>query len=129
MQSRQFPRKLFSYLVDGFAIQAINVYQRHISPHKGYSCSHRILHGGSSCSQYVKLAIAGSGLVEAMSLSKSRFKECRQAAMILQLQSNQNPNKRKSSCSIRPTCAPDCWPDDACGGCEPDCSGCEPSCE
>ncbi|GAA6619568.1 hypothetical protein NUACC26_053820 [Scytonema sp. NUACC26] len=44
------------------SVAAITQYQKHISPHKGFSCAHRILYGGESCSQYIKRVIAREGL-------------------------------------------------------------------
>nr|WP_298915317.1 membrane protein insertion efficiency factor YidD [uncultured Nostoc sp.] len=36
------------------AIESITAYQKYISPSKGFCCSHRLLHGGDSYSNYVK---------------------------------------------------------------------------
>jgi putative component of membrane protein insertase Oxa1/YidC/SpoIIIJ protein YidD len=48
------------------ATTAIGGYQKYVSPHKGFSCAHRLLYGGESCSQYVKGAIAQNGLSRAI---------------------------------------------------------------
>lgn len=40
------------------AIACIGGYQRYLSPHKGFVCAHRRLHGGDSCSQYVKTVLS-----------------------------------------------------------------------
>lgn len=65
------------------AIALIGGYQKHISPQKGFSCAHRLLHGGESCSQYMKRLIAQEGLVEAMRASRQRFQACRESNQIL----------------------------------------------
>lgn len=64
----------------GLAIAAINGYQRWISPHKGFRCAHRVLHGGTSCSQFVKETIATRPWPEAWHLSRLRFAACSRAS-------------------------------------------------
>ncbi|HAZ49213.1 MAG TPA: hypothetical protein DDW76_23430 [Cyanobacteria bacterium UBA11369] len=53
-------------------IASIKAYQRYISPHKGFSCAHRLLYGGESCSGYIKGA-AQKGLLQALSSARERF--------------------------------------------------------
>ncbi|WP_242032792.1 membrane protein insertion efficiency factor YidD [Oscillatoria sp. FACHB-1406] len=36
--------------IDSLAIAAIGVYQRHLSPRKGFACAYRVLHNRDSCS-------------------------------------------------------------------------------
>ena len=67
----------------GIAIAAIAGYQRFISPHKGFSCAHRVLYGCESCSQYFKNVIAEEGIFVAIANAKGRFQECREANEIL----------------------------------------------
>lgn len=38
------------------ALGAIWVYQNFISPYKGFSCAHRVVHGGDGCSGFAKTA-------------------------------------------------------------------------
>ncbi len=61
------------------AILFIKKYQHHISPKKGYSCSHRITYGGDSCSQYVKRTLMDTSLFETTLLAKARFEACNDA--------------------------------------------------
>ncbi|QKQ75916.1 membrane protein insertion efficiency factor YidD [Nostoc sp. TCL240-02] len=74
-------------LFDSFARQisaaAITGYQKHISPHKGFACAHRILYGGESCSAYFKRVIAQEGLKVAFVNSRERFQACKEANHIL----------------------------------------------
>jgi putative component of membrane protein insertase Oxa1/YidC/SpoIIIJ protein YidD len=74
-------------LLDSFtrklSINAIATYQKHISPHKGFACAHRILHGGESCSQYIKRVIREEGLSAGWNKSRARFQACHQANLIL----------------------------------------------
>nr|WP_313926652.1 membrane protein insertion efficiency factor YidD [Anabaena sp. FACHB-1237] len=64
-------------------MNAITRYQRYISPHKGFRCAHRVLHGGESCSQYVKRQVAENGLKMAFFQARKRFEECKQANQTL----------------------------------------------
>ncbi len=61
------------------AIAAITGYQKYLSPHKGFVCAHRRLHGGDSCSQYIKRAIGERGLIQGISAARDRFRACREA--------------------------------------------------
>ncbi|MHC5594614.1 MAG: membrane protein insertion efficiency factor YidD [Nostoc sp.] len=74
-------------LFDSFTRQvsaaAITGYQKHISPHKGFACTHRILYGGESCSQYIKRVVAKEGLKAAFVNCRERFQACKQANQIL----------------------------------------------
>ena len=71
------------YSLDGVlrlvATTSISGYQKYISPYKGFRCAHRALHGGESCSEYIKNAIATQGLVAGIKISSQRFKACEQA--------------------------------------------------
>ncbi|MBD2492810.1 membrane protein insertion efficiency factor YidD [Nostoc sp. FACHB-280] len=77
-------------LLDSFtrqvSVSVIAGYQKHISPHKGFACAHRILYGGESCSQYIKSVIAQEGLRVAFIKSRTRFQACKQANLILRSQ-------------------------------------------
>lgn len=66
------------------AIASIGGYQRHISPRKGFSCAHRVLYKGESCSQYAKRMVAQQGLVAAIATVRQRFRACKIANQILQ---------------------------------------------
>ncbi|MGI0494343.1 membrane protein insertion efficiency factor YidD [Alkalinema pantanalense CENA528] len=78
------PRNLAASLITG--------YQRYLSPYKGFSCAHRVLHGGESCSQYIKRTIVERGLSDAWPIARERFQDCRQAYEILR--------SRRSTCQI-----------------------------
>ena len=92
------------------AASAIAGYQKHLSPHKGFSCAHRLLHRGESCSQYVKQVILEQGLWAAIPAVRSRFAECKVANQVLQarrtrhllqaqhrLQEEEKPSDRRSA--------------------------------
>lgn len=86
VHSLQFQNMQIS-LLDSFTRQvsaaAITGYQKHISPHKGFACAHRILYSGESCSQYIKRVVAKEGLKAAFVNSRERFQACKQANQIL----------------------------------------------
>lgn len=75
------------------ATYAIAGYQKYISPHKGFSCAYRLLHGGESCSNYFKRVIGEEGLITAIQVAEQRFQDCRTANEILRA-------RRKARCEI-----------------------------
>ena len=78
------------------AVAAIGGYQRYLSPHKRFACAHRLLHGGESCSQYVKCAIAQQGLSAALPLARQRFQDCRTARFTLKARQALNKVKAEA---------------------------------
>jgi putative component of membrane protein insertase Oxa1/YidC/SpoIIIJ protein YidD len=82
----QFPKaNILNMATNNLAIAAIAGYQRFVSPYKGFSCAHRVLHGSESCSQYFKRVIAEDGISVAIGNAKVRFQECRDANQILKI--------------------------------------------
>lgn len=65
------------------AAWSIRLYQRRISPYKRFVCAHRVLHRGESCSQYVLRLVNSQGVWRAAGAARRRFRECRQAALLL----------------------------------------------
>jgi putative component of membrane protein insertase Oxa1/YidC/SpoIIIJ protein YidD len=61
----------------------IVVYQKCVSPCKGWHCAHGQFHGGPSCSEYGKRVIADHGVLRGYVLLQERFKECAAAAALL----------------------------------------------
>jgi putative component of membrane protein insertase Oxa1/YidC/SpoIIIJ protein YidD len=78
------------------AIASIGGYQRHISPRKGFSCAHRLLYKGESCSQYAKRMVAQQGLVGAIPAVRRRFRACGTANQILQARYNSQADSDRS---------------------------------
>lgn len=58
------------------ALSAIGLYQRYLSPRKGYSCSYRVHAGGSGCSGFGKHAIGKHGLLLGLVLLHRRMAKC-----------------------------------------------------
>lgn len=65
------------------AVMTISGYQRHVSPHKGFSCAYRIHRDGDSCSQYAKRVLETDGLSGFGAKLKARFAECRESHLAL----------------------------------------------
>ncbi|MEM6254552.1 MAG: membrane protein insertion efficiency factor YidD [Cyanobacteria bacterium P01_D01_bin.156] len=68
-------RSIISQLVS----RLIKVYQRYLSPYKGFSCAHRAVHGGPSCSAYFSESVVTHGVASAIPLFRQRLGDCRQA--------------------------------------------------
>ena len=65
------------------ADRAIVMYQRRLSPRKGYTCAHLVAHGGRSCSAEVRDVVRRRGVVRGARPTMLRFLACYQAAALL----------------------------------------------
>ncbi|BBM86157.1 hypothetical protein UABAM_04543 [Candidatus Uabimicrobium amorphum] len=87
------------------AIQAINFYQRFISPYKGFCCAHKVHHKQESCSQYIKRQILEKGLWNSLRLAGLRFRECKEASIVLnssiENQKYEQPRKQEKANGYR----------------------------
>ena len=70
----------------------INIYQKQLSPHKGFSCAYRVLHCSESCSQYTKRVISELGIGQALPLIQQRFQACKAA----------NQRLKANRCQMKP---------------------------
>lgn len=84
----------------------ISLYQKYLSPHKGFSCAYRVLHRSESCSQYAKRMILEQGLSRAVPLVRQRFRDCRAANETLQTRRQRCQVRRLQSLSARLLLAP-----------------------
>jgi putative component of membrane protein insertase Oxa1/YidC/SpoIIIJ protein YidD len=66
------------------ADRLIRGYQRRLSPRKGWSCAYRVAHGGTSCSEAVRQAVARRGVLRGIRPSVLQLVACYQAAALLQ---------------------------------------------
>lgn len=73
--SRSFRDLLFSP-ARGLGLLAIRLYQRHVSPHKGYACAWRCHTGGASCSTLGYRAVRRHGLLGGLELIRQRTRRC-----------------------------------------------------
>ncbi|HEY9669159.1 MAG TPA: membrane protein insertion efficiency factor YidD [Coleofasciculaceae cyanobacterium] len=83
------------------AVNSITAYQAYISPHKGFACAHRILHGGESCSMHIKRLLGEQSLISAIQLSRQRFKDCVVASKTLKTTTGSS-----GGCIVIPCCLP-----------------------
>ncbi len=65
--------------VSSTALLLIWMYQRWISPVKGFRCAYSVLHGGPGCSGFAKHAIRDFGIWRAVGKIRRRVRECRVA--------------------------------------------------
>jgi putative component of membrane protein insertase Oxa1/YidC/SpoIIIJ protein YidD len=94
----------------------ITAYQKYLSPLKGFSCAHRVLHRGESCSQYVKRTILERGLSDALPETRQRFRDCRSAYLTI-LASQSDHDDPESESSRRPKNNPTNPQNLSCSGC------------
>ena len=94
-----------------FCIGLIELYQRFVSPYKGFHCAHHVLHKKETCSNAVKQLVAEHGVFKARPLIGARFKECRSAYNSLQA------NLRQAHTSDLPCVVPDVPCDIGIGDC------------
>lgn len=90
----------FESIATQAARASLNLYRTHLSPRKGFSCPHRLLHGGESCSDYVKRILTDQRLSAAIQASPQRFRACKAAAQTLKAQ------KAEGGCIVIPCCIP-----------------------
>jgi len=79
------------------AIQLIALYQRYLSPRKGYNCAHRIYFGKSSCSSWAVRIIKKHGVFAFFPLMKKRSQACAMASEKIKEQKMGEPNKEEYS--------------------------------
>ncbi len=81
------------------AVLAISGYQKFVSPYKGFSCAHRAVNGGHSCSEHIKQLIIERGLLASIEAIRQRFNDCKSAALYLQEKRKRQPGKGSASSS------------------------------
>ena len=111
MNSSSYRRPAFNStdsIINGTAIIAIGAYQKYISPKKGFSCAHRLLYGGESCSQYIKRMVVEHGFKSSIPIARLRFAECKVANVILRAERKEKRRRGEWDCDCEPDCEPDC---------------------
>lgn len=76
----------------------ISLYQKYISPRKGFRCAHASYHGGLSCSQAVKAIINKHGVWSGLFYSGQRFRDCRRAAIYLRSEREMKKKEEPGGC-------------------------------
>ncbi len=64
-------------MVNKSVIYLIDLYQKYLSPYKGYCCAYKVYHDDISCSEFTKNSIKNLGFFQATSIIKERFKDCK----------------------------------------------------
>jgi putative component of membrane protein insertase Oxa1/YidC/SpoIIIJ protein YidD len=75
------------------AIVSIELYQKYISPHKGFCCAYRVYHEDLSCSEFALQTIEQNGILKSIAKIKNRFKECKLASNYIQDEYELNSKK------------------------------------
>jgi putative component of membrane protein insertase Oxa1/YidC/SpoIIIJ protein YidD len=83
------------FLLNYIAIQAIQRYQKHLSPHKGFSCAYSRFYGVESCSEYFRRTVRTYGLSKAIPLFEQRLRDCKLANATLKAQRISKSTQRK----------------------------------
>jgi putative component of membrane protein insertase Oxa1/YidC/SpoIIIJ protein YidD len=86
MQTTESPRRSpnpLDLLTRRAAAACIHLYQKQLSPYKGFSCAYRVLHRSESCSQYTKHLLSELGIGQALPLIQQRFQACKAANQTL----------------------------------------------
>ena len=83
------------FLLDYIAIQGIQRYQKHLSPHKGFSCAYSRFYGAESCSEYFRRTVRTYGLSKAIPLFEQRLRDCKLANATLKAQRISKSTQRK----------------------------------
>lgn len=79
----------------------IGLYQRFLSPHKGFRCAHAAWHGGPSCSWAVKDIVREHGVFAGLPRIRLRFMECRAAYASLS-SADPAPNRQPEDVGKKP---------------------------
>ena len=95
-------------MLQSASLRLIGLYQRHLSPRKGYVCALRARSGGRSCSSYAARAIARGGVRAGAILMRRRLRACAEAAAALALEKAPPPRAEEPSFEDRTfgACAP-----------------------
>lgn len=87
-------------MIKALFILLIGVYQRFLSPIKGFNCAHHRLHRGDTCSNAIKKIIKEHPLIDLPKLSRERFRECKSASIELASQQARMLHRADLPCDI-----------------------------
>jgi putative component of membrane protein insertase Oxa1/YidC/SpoIIIJ protein YidD len=74
---------LIAFPLSALLYTLIELYQRYVSPYKGFRCAYRAHRGRHSCSEFGKRAILRGGVTGFWPLLRRRFARCAEAAKLL----------------------------------------------
>lgn len=75
----------------------IRLYQRYLSPYKGFSCAYRVKKNRCSCSEFARRVATRFGLLKLPDLLQRRFKKCERAAKVLDYEAKKPKPARSSN--------------------------------
>lgn len=78
-----------------FFIFLITLYQRYISPYKGFRCAYAACHDSKSCSAIIKNIIAEHGLLAGWPLIKQQFANCQLAYQSLETEREKQERQKR----------------------------------
>jgi uncharacterized protein len=87
------------------AVGLVEIYQRRLSPLKGFRCAHRVLRGGRSCSEHAKQVVRRWGVWKLWPLLKRRFARCAEAKQVLDYGGKRKPAEQEQARSTDGGCA------------------------
>ena len=95
-------------MLQSACLELIRLYQRHLSPRKGYVCALRACSGGRSCSSYAARAITRGGVLAGVLLLRRRLRACAEASTALNAERAPEPQAEGPSFEDRAfgSCAP-----------------------
>ena len=104
------------------ALAAIGVYQRHVSPYKGFCCAYRAHTGGASCSTLGARVIRRHGLFTGVVLLRQRLKRCGEVHRQFHLPGPRPLAAQRGDCDVGCDA-----PGDGCDACDvfDGCDGCD----
>ncbi|HSW06643.1 membrane protein insertion efficiency factor YidD, partial [Aquabacterium sp.] len=85
-------------MLSATASTAIDLYQRHVSPYKGFCCAYRVHTGRRSCSAYAKAVVNRLGVFALLEAMPRQFTRCKSAYAALKRQpaaSRSDENRKK----------------------------------
>jgi uncharacterized protein len=94
------PRDVMARLSRSFCLWAIHLYQRHISPHKGFSCAYRVHTGRSSCSALGARAIRRFGVFPGIKMLQNRLHRCGVSHRRYAPPSMRPPSRQRGDCDV-----------------------------
>ena len=114
------------------AASAIGLYQRYVSPHKGFCCAYRVQTGRRSCSAYGKTIASRLGFLALIEALPRRFARCKASFVALASAARSRPAVATSEAEDEQRKGRkdrDCDPGDACDlydtATGADCGGCD----
>jgi len=79
-------------------VYSIDLYQRYISPHKGYCCAYRFYSNKMSCSEFAKKCFMKYGFKKSFILSRHHLKKCKDIYLFEKKKDNKKEDSSESYC-------------------------------